>query len=463
MIKLVSKLILYSIFNVLSFNTFDVLFDKGDFYSPYFFLLTIFFLTVLLEWLHYGKTFFTQMPIGNIFFAFIGFYLPLPFIYENYLMKFLAQWDSDYLTLKSLLYTNLGLHSVLIGYNLVKLIKINTFEKLNFVIKENRIYFLIFVSLLSVFLLIITGNYGITQQLTEESNAYITILVNAYQLGYFAIIFLQYYHAEKKLLNILILVIYFLLGLLSGLKENAIVPLIFFGVTYYFRTKTFPKKFAFISVFLIAFTFIIVAKFRTTYLASGRKEIGSLTSLASTYVKSVEESSNAKYKYYNLSSTQAFINRLNYATAFGKSINYCQEEGFGLPYNSSPMHIILSPFYAFIPRFILPFKPLADFGLLISNKVFKLKNVEYSTGISQAGYAYMWKGALGVILLLFFVGIFQGLIYKWFYFTIAPIYIFLFISNIYVGDAIWTYFSSFFRFIFLFALLYYFFGTKLSR
>lgn len=463
MIKLISKLLLYILFNVISFFAFDMLFDKGDFYSTYFFLLTIFLLTVLVEWSHYGKTFIIQMPIGNIFFAFIGFYLPLPFIYENYLMKFLAHWDSDYLTLKSLLYTNLGLHSLLIGYNLIKLIKFNTLKKSNFVMKENRIYFLLFISLLSAFLLIVTGNYGITQQLTEESNEYITILINAYQLGYFAIIFLQYYHFEKKLLNILILMTYFLLGLLSGLKENAIVPLIFFGVTYYFRTKTFPKKFAFISVFLIAFTFIIVAKFRTTYLASGRKEIGSISGLASTYVKSVEESSSAKYKYYNLSSTQAFINRLNYATAFGKSINYCQEEGFGLPYNSSPGHIILSPFYALIPRFILPFKPLADFGLLISNKVFKQKKVKYSTGISQAGYAYMWKGAFGVVFLLFFVGIFQGLIFKWFYFTIAPIYIFLFISNIYVGDAIWTYFTSFFRFIFLFAVLYYFLGTKLTR
>jgi hypothetical protein len=147
----------------------------------------------------------------------------------------------------------------------------------------------------------------------------------------------------------------------------------------------------------------------------------------------------------------------------GKVISYCEKKGHGLPYDSHPAHIIGTPLYFMIPRIIFPYKPIANFGNYITREIYGYRKAKYSIGVSQTGYAYLWNGIPGIIILMTFVGMFQGLLYRLFYHAITPIYIFLFVSNIYTFDEIWAYTSTFIRFSFLLYIMLLVLGSRIYK
>lgn len=452
---------IFVLINSICFYTFDYISEVFSFIQGYFIFLFVFLFTIFFERILVGKEFYIQLPTGNIAFIAIAFYIPIPLIYGNKLLMALSLWNDNEIILRSLMYTNLGLHCVLLGYNIIKLFKFNLI-KTNVYIKKIKIFPLFILYFFAILALISTGNYGITEQLSEESRGYVTILTSLAQFGIFGLIFLVYYYPESKKLIFLVTSIFFLFGLLSGMKESAIMPIVVVAVTYYFKTRVVSKKLIVFGIVLFSITFSIVTSFRNAYLSNGRKELSSIKDLTSTYVKSASDGADKKYNYYKLSSSEMLFSRLNYSTAFGKIITHTEKNGFFMPYDSHPIHILASPFYAILPRFLVFFKPSSNFGKYVTSEIYGYKSGKYSIGISQTGYAYLWNGITGIIILMTFVGMFQALFYKLLYTNYTPIYIFLFLINIYVGDAIWSYTVPFFRFTLIMLIIYYLLGTKLK-
>jgi hypothetical protein len=435
---------------------------SSNFNQGFLILSLLFLTTVALERFMSGHEFYFQLPFGNILFCAIAFYIPLPFIYNSLLLKTLSAWPDDATILKTLLYTNIGLHCVLLGYYFVRIFS-PLKSSASYIIKNNRLNLLFALYFISVILLIYTGNYGITEQSEESAFTYVTILTSISQFGIFGLTALVYYYPTEKTKISVVTLLFCLTGLLSGFKENAILPLVVVGVTFFFISKKIPLKIVLAGSVASVIIFSVVTSFRNAYIAGGRKELSSIQDLTSTYVKSAQEGTKSKYNHFKLSNAEGIIHRLNYASAFGKVIRYAEKKDFGLPPNSHPIHILGTPFYFLLPRIIIPFKPLADFGNFVTTKVYGYKGARYSIGVSQTGYSYLWKGLPGILLLMTFVGVFQGLLYRLFYMALPPLYIYLFISNIYVSDAIWVYTVSFFRFSFLFFLVFLLMGTKVTR
>lgn len=460
--KLLFRILFYVACNTTTYYLLFSDFITLPFIQGYIFLLTGFLLSIGLERLFGGKEFYMQLPLGNIIFSALAIYLPVPFIYDNLLIKTLSLWSDDNTILKALFITNLGIHCVLTGYHAVKLFP-PVQNNYTFRIEPQRIYQLFIVYLLSIFILIITGNYGFTIQHDESDLSYVTILNNLSQFGIFGLTAFVYYYPWEKKRIYFFTAIMSILGLLSGFKESAIQPMIVVGVTYFFINKKIPWKLVFIGSIAIILIFSVVTSFRNAYMAGGRKEIASVGQLTSTYIKSTQEGSKSKYNHFDMDIAESILYRLNYAPAIGKVISYTEKKKFGLPPDSHPIHILGTPVYFIMPRFILPFKPMADFGNYVTREIYGYRKAKYSIGVSQPGYSYLWKGILGIVLLMTFVGVFQGFLHHYFYISFPPIYIYLFISNIYTYDAIWAYTVSFFRFAFIFLVVLLLLGRRIPK
>lgn len=443
--NLLFRILLYMAVNVpLYFFLFSGLFNVS-FIAGYSALLIIFLLTVLLERVFVGREFYLQLPVGNMLFCAIAIYIPVPFLYNNLLLKTLSKWTNDTHILEALFITNLGLQAVLIGYNLIKLfppIK----RDFHFTIDLRRIFPFFYVYFISVLSLIATGNYGITQRLDTSDIYYITILNNFAQFGIVGLVVLVFYYPQKKILIYPLTALMSIIGLLSGFKEAAILPILAVGVSLFFVNRKIPWKLVFFGMIAIVIIFSIVTSFRNVFLKSGGKELTSVADLTSTYIKSAQEGSKSKYNHFDMDIAESILYRLNYAAAIGKVINYTEKKAFGLPHDSHPKHILGTPVYFMIPRFIMPSKPIANFGNYITREIYGYRKAKYSIGVSQTGYAFLWNGIPGVLILMTIVGMFQGLLYRFFYHFMTPIYIYLFISNIYTFDEIWAYTATFFRF-----------------
>lgn len=462
--KTLIRLLLYIMINILSFTILYSFDAEVHFMRIYYFFLGMYILTIITEKLLFREKFLFQLPIGNTFFAGLAFYFPVPVVYSTKLLKAISlpHWENLPI-LKTLFLTNLALQCVWIGYGIIKMIPVSSSPS-RYTIRPRKIYPLFIIYFISVLLLISTGNYGITEQSEDDAKNYVTILTSIQQYGIFGLIFLTYYHYYKGKQFVIfgVTLAFFLLGLLSGMKENAISPVLTVGVTIFFLIKKVPKKLVIVGLLLALGTFPVVTAFRNVYLLKGKREINSIGDLAGTYVKSVTEGSKKKYNYDKLTEGQKVFYRLNYAGPMSQVFAYTEAHGYGLPYDSNPLHTFASPIYAIVPRFILPFKPLANFGKYVTSDVFGYgrKGATYSLGLSQTGYAYIWNGTIGVVILMLFVGMFQGMLYKFFYRSFMPIYIYLFIANIYVIDVVWAYTGSFMKFALLMLLAYIFLGEK---
>ena len=71
------------------------------------------------------------------------------------------------------------------------------------------------------------------------------------------------------------------------MKENAILPILIVGISYYFKNGSVPVRLIIPGIIMVYLAFVIVSSFRNSYLKNGRKELASISSLTSTYYKSV--------------------------------------------------------------------------------------------------------------------------------------------------------------------------------
>ena len=91
------------------------------------------------------------------------------------------------------------------------------------------------------------------------------------------------------------------------------------------------------------------------------------------------------------------------------------------------LHLLKSPLYGLIPRFIWETKPLADFGIWVSVNIFDLPATTH-TGILPMAYSYLVYRLPGIIIFFTLYALIQRAAFNLFFISrgFLPIYIYFY-------------------------------------
>jgi hypothetical protein len=267
---------------------------------------------------------------------------------------------------------------------------------------------LVVISLFSFFIAVRLNLYGYTADPAKVE--YLSYLRFGVELGWLAIILLvlfEFDHPRRRLLLHLLLVGYFLIGLLYGSKSTAVMPLVLTIVTLYISSRRVGWRYLLATALGIVVAFSIIEPFRILY-GSGRN-VGPVTSVAQLielYLVAQDASKDMETNY-----GLAFLERMNYTVPLAKALEFADQTGY---MHSEEWGLLAqSPLYGVIPRVIWPNKPQANFGVWASVNIFELgEEATTSTGITPQGYAYLVARLPGVIVFFFLFGIIQKLVFN---------------------------------------------------
>lgn len=432
----------------------EVLWNGHNFLTVFAFLAITIIAILLLERKLLGAAFWRYLPTVISAYIILALFIPTLLIYRSPILRTLLDWD-DFLILKA---SSLGLifiQFLWVFYHIgITLFPVRDKAPVLRILPVSRIYILIFLTLLTNFIAIITGTFGVLQKTDFESTANYSMYIDlGQQLGLFSLIILTYQYTHRKYLIGAIGLLLFLLGIISAQKQAALMPLLTIAITLFFKNGRFPKGAIILAVVGVLFTFAAVSTIREYYFAMKSKGVTSVTEVQEITQKALTQKTyNKAYTTYNLN--EHILMRVFYGSAIVKAIQYCDRNDYGVPKNSQLYQVLFSPFYAVIPRFILPGKPEANFGNWFANTVFVGHKVKYSIGITPVGYGYMIHGILGVAAVASILGFFMALLYKGLYRNHLFIYILVFIKTILPADVTWEYFAGNIKLIIVYMIIY---------
>ncbi|MBK9983473.1 MAG: hypothetical protein IPP15_13990 [Saprospiraceae bacterium] len=385
----------------------------------------------------FGPDIWKSLPTVTTAYIFLALYVSTLLIYNSEFLKHLLNWE-DYLILKALSYGLIFIQFIWISYHIGTFIFSGTnIKPIIKYIPIVKIYILILFGLLANFIAIISGAFGILQNTNTESiSNYSTYIDLGQQLGLLGLIILTYQHTHRRYLIAITGILFFILGIVSGGKQAALMPLLAIAITLYFKNQRFPKAAILAAVIGLPLSFGAVTTIRQYYFDSKSKGVTSVLEVKEISEKALNQKEFDKaYGTYSLN--QHILIRLFYGNAIVKAISYCERHDFGVPENSRFYQVLFAPLYAVVPRIIMPDKPESTFGNWFASEVFVGYKVKYSIGITPVGYGYMVNGFLGVISVAAVLGLFMALIKRLLYGHYIFIYILVFIKAILPADVTW--------------------------
>lgn len=273
-------------------------------------------------------------------------------------------------------------------------------------VPQGLVLTLVGISLASFVIAIRLNMYGyVADQMGVE---YMTFLRFGVNLGIFAIMLLAIYGDKvwhRQLLHVL-LVVYFVVGLLFGSKSTAVIPFVLLIVSLYAVNRKIAKGYLLAAVLGLVAAYAVVEPFRIYYDTTKAQMDAprSVEDLAGLYLAAQEVSDQGIADY-----GEAFLQRMSYVVPLAKAMefadfySYYEVEEWG--------RLALSPLYGIIPRFLWGSKPLANFGAWASVEIFGLAETT-STGITPQGYAYLVARLPGVLLFFLLYGAIQRLLFN---------------------------------------------------
>lgn len=414
----------------------------------------IIILLLSLYRLVFGVRFWGYLPAVMTVYIVLALFIPTILIYRSDLLRELLDWN-DYLILKA---SSLGLifiHFLWFFFHIGKtLLPLSNRTPVIRRLPLSRVYILFFLTLVANLIAIVSGTFGVLQNTDFESTSKYSMYIDlGQQLGLFSLIILTYQYTHKKFLIFVFGFALFLLGIISAQKQAALMPLLTIAVTLFFKSGKFPKGAILLAIIGVLFTFAAVSTIREYYFAQKSNGVTSITEVRDISKNALNQK-NFKEAYNTYSLNDHILMRIFYGSAIGKAIDYCKQNNYGVPDNSRLYHVLFSPFYAVIPRFILPGKPEANFGNWFATEVFVGYKVKYSIGITPVGYGYMVKGVIGVIAVASILGFFMAILYKILYADYLYIYIMVFIKTILPADVTWEYFAGNLKLIVVYFIIY---------
>lgn len=448
--------LIYGTTFLLSFGVFaaiDVLWNGNNFLFLYSLEVVAVLLMIFLFRKLFGRIFWKYLPTVFSGYITLALFVSTIFIYYSDFLKRLLDWD-DYLILKAVSYGLIFIQILWVSYHLGSILFSTRQIQPNIQrLPISRVYILILLGLLTNFIAIITGTFGILQKVNMESTKfYLAYIDLGQQLGLFGLIILTYQYTHRKYLIALVGFIFFSLGIVSAQKEAALMPILTIAVTLYFKSGKLPKRLVFLGLGVLIFTFAAVTTIRTYYFKTNS---GGVTSVLQ--VKEISQNAlNQKIydkAYSSYSLNEHILMRLFYGNAIAKAITYCENHDFGVPENSKLYQVLYAPIYAVVPRIIMPDKPESTFGNWFASKVFIGYKVKYSIGITPVGYGYMVFGLLGVVLVATILGFFMSFLFKLLYGQQLFIYILIFVKSFLPGDVTWEFIAGNIKLILVYWIL----------
>lgn len=464
-----SKSIFYIVIDFLSwiyiaFFSSDVSFSTSVFLFLFLFLISIYF--------EYKTTshFLIKPPIYFIGYCFVFVYLGALNIIFSEPELFGMDMPSNYFLTKTLLVTNVAVHSLFVGFNTSISNKIKFLSKWNFAyVRIKYLYFIFILSVLAVFAAIATGTYGYAAREIDnvmETSSFSPFIRAVQDLSYFAYVLLLYFYfpnQNRRTTIWIITVLLFILGLSYGSKSAAVIYGLILIIYLFLVGKRIKPIYIVVFILFIIVSYAIIEPYRKLYASTGgNMNTTDAMELVSSYSKAIQQN-NIELNQYGVGTGSnnyfdSFVGRLSHVIPLADAIRYTDahaEENF-LPYDSQLYHTLLFPLYALVPRFILPAKPMALFGRWFSKEVENGSEFT-STEITPQGYAYMTGSYTSIIFLFFFIGILFKIIYNSFYENLAlrPIYILFFVIVAVPSDLAWAYLAGLLKFFLIHLFVYY--------
>lgn len=270
----------------------------------------------------------------------------------------------------------------------------------------------VIILLIVLFGLVVTGNFGYfakdsgSSNYTEKIYQFLLLIVSFYFLYDNG----TYY--KKRLFYYLVVVAISLLGLISGSKTLLILPAFTLYVIESTKTNNWRNKYLKMVPILFAAAFILIIPIR--YAIKMNESV-------STKETADLITNNAGDRTIVLMVVSDVIDRANYVPVLSVALKH---KGY-VPNNVSKLwtYTLLSPIYAFVPRFLFPDKPSNTFSNWYAYNLMG-STEENHMSASYQGILFMNGGALSVIMGFLLVGCLFYLLYC-FYFQEKYIYIYL--------------------------------------
>jgi hypothetical protein len=294
----------------------------------------------------------------------------------------------------------------------------NNLNKRN-IINDKLVFNLFLITLFLRLIAVKLGIYGYdsTGDFIENINGYSNILLTfaSYSDYIFILATLSYFTNKNnsKIKFYLIFTTQIIFGFLSGFKGNVIYPIFTFIIISYLITGLINKKYIIFLFFGMLFALIIIEPYRLLKTINPDKEV-----TFKNYIEIYNLASNVDYTNFYKSNSEdnlavKFFFRKNLLESSAAGIHYFEQQNFTLNKNSPPLlnKIFLSPFLAYIPRFIWKNKPINLDGLWYSNEVIGSPYFTF-TPLGKIVYLF-FSGGLAIIIIGFiFMGILQNYLYK---------------------------------------------------
>ncbi len=358
--------------------------------------------------------------------------------------------DPYYVVLCALV-TNIAIHCLWIGYYLVPELKFPILNKYKSVEIDKK-YFAgaMVIAVLSFLIGIKTGSFGyLKDDATAGFSAYINYGV---QIGYMCIIFLAFYDhniRRHKLVLTTLLLVYFAIGIASASKTTFGMPLVYIMLSYYVKGKRINPAYFVLFLGVIVVSYGIIEPFRKLNQIRGDSvDYSDMGELYGFMIDAYVASDDQEISEINSSLTMQMLERQSYIAPMSMALEYADINNYYKPEEFKD--ILLSPFYAVIPRFLWPTKPQADFGRWFSYTVYGSTDIN-SIGITPQAYAYMVWRYSGIIIIFLLFGVIQKFLYELLFRSgiFFPIYILMILTIAYPSDLTWTFIAGIIKDIFV--------------
>jgi len=403
------------------------------------FLSALFLAGILYEIKAAKHRFFVLPPAYFSLYMLLSLFLP-GIHYYYFDAKAGAQFMvSDYYVNLGAWYTLVAVQVLWIAFYALPAVSYRSFSK--FEINSVPIWLIhlfVIISVASFFIGLSTGTFGYVAN--PENVGMLGFVRLGINFGLLAIILLTIYHTHltwSRRYLYAVIAINMAIGLAFGSKSTVVSPIIIYILSLYMSGRQIGKASLVSTVVAIALAYTLVEPFRIYYdlFASGRQL--SISELIEAFVSAREYIKGDEANYI-----VAFLDRMNYLTVLGRTIEYADLNNY---YRSEEWgHLLLSPLYGVVPRFIWESKPLADFGLWTSVNIFDLPATTH-TGITPQGYSYLVMRLPGVILLFTLYGLIQKTTFNMFFLNgrLIPVYLYFYYIVIFPSYPTWTAISSF--------------------
>jgi len=280
----------------------------------------------------------------------------------------------------------------------------NASRTTNFYLRRKPIFFgiglLIFPAQI---LLIVTGviGYGNDQESSVSGFSFILQILNSLCAFYLLTLgFLKFYYNSNDRTESFFLYLFLILsltfGLLSGMKENTIVPIVTFSIPFLLGGKTLPKKLMVFGALVIAVIYPLNDNYRDAL--NNFQKIDKTQAFGIAVAKTYSSGFTDSFK----ESSDSFSSRL----AMFPILQYSVEHESEWKYFKNMDRFAYLPI-SFFPRFFIPSKPIADTGEVLNKMISGYENnsqtpTTYGWAYLEGGYGYVFLSFLlfGIVISL---------------------------------------------------------------